>query len=200
MPRPSLKQQRSQQILDAFVTCVAKFGLEGATQERIAAEARVKRTILRHYLGNRDDMIKALVNHVVDRFNSLTEGLQAKLPVNHAIDALLDYLFADDNDGVDAHLNLVYQALVAACGEYPWARAPLLDSMQRFIDLIDDLLQQAFPNCSEHNRQAVAHGMVGIYLTHDALTPLNPSDSWRRSSHRATRLLLAQLENFDENS
>ena len=34
MPRPSLKAQRSEEILDAYERCVARYGVEGATLEK----------------------------------------------------------------------------------------------------------------------------------------------------------------------
>ena len=81
MPRPSLKDQRSQEILDAYLTCVAHFGLDGATQERIAEEAGVKRPLLRHYLGNKDEMITALADYVVAGFALSVDGLDGKTEI-----------------------------------------------------------------------------------------------------------------------
>ena len=193
MPRPSLKEQRSYEILDAFLTCVAKYGLEGATQERIAAEAGVKRTLLRHYLGNRDEMIKALIDYVVNQFDALTEALRVALPTDNSIDALLKLLFSANSQS-DPRLTVVFQALVAASNEYTEIRPLLLDSMTKFIDLVDDELRRAYPKKSKRDRQAIAHGIVGIYLTHDALHPLTPPNSWRQSSQRAAQLLLAALK------
>ncbi len=62
MPRKSLKEIRSEQILAAYATYITRYGLEGATQERIAEPAGVKRLIFRHYLGNREEMIDALID------------------------------------------------------------------------------------------------------------------------------------------
>ena len=39
MPRKCLKEVRSEQILAAYATCITRYGLEGATQERIAEQA-----------------------------------------------------------------------------------------------------------------------------------------------------------------
>lgn len=136
MPRPSLKQQRSQEILDAFVRCVARFGLEGATQERIAEEAGVRRTLLRHYLGNRDQMIAALVDHVVAKYDALTEGLQSTLAASESGEMLLDILFTPSSHA-DQQLTLVFQALVTTSSEYPATQKPLLGSITRFIRLLE---------------------------------------------------------------
>ncbi len=39
MPRPNLKAQRSEEILDAYLACVARFDLDGATQESSARQS-----------------------------------------------------------------------------------------------------------------------------------------------------------------
>ena len=40
MPRPSVKAERTEEILDAFERCVARYGVEGSTLERIAEQGR----------------------------------------------------------------------------------------------------------------------------------------------------------------
>jgi hypothetical protein len=49
------------QILDAYEECVLQFGLEATSLEAIADQARIKRSVVRHYMGNR-----ALADHVSD--------------------------------------------------------------------------------------------------------------------------------------
>ncbi|WP_254429764.1 TetR/AcrR family transcriptional regulator [Ruegeria atlantica] len=87
--------QRSEEVLDAYMTCVARYGLDGATQERVAAEAGVKRPLLRHYLGNRDQMITALNQHVANLFNDLTLELNFHLSQIETSGQLLEILFAE---------------------------------------------------------------------------------------------------------
>ena len=74
MGRPSLAEQRKEEILDAFGRCVAKFGLEGSSLEKIAEEAGMRRSILRHYLGNRDEMVIALAKKVIGEYRSSTKA------------------------------------------------------------------------------------------------------------------------------
>jgi AcrR family transcriptional regulator len=58
--RPSNRDERYAQVMQALVRCVARFGLEGASLTQIAAEAGLSRPLIRHHLGNREDMIAAL--------------------------------------------------------------------------------------------------------------------------------------------
>lgn len=54
---------RRPQILDAFAACVARYGIDGSTLDRVAEEAGVTRALVRHYLGNRDEVVVALAEH-----------------------------------------------------------------------------------------------------------------------------------------
>lgn len=193
MPRPSLKRQRSREILDAFVTCAARYGLEGATQERIAIEAGVKRTLLRHYLGNREDMIDALCAHVVGEFDALTEALGAALLESKRPSQLVDLLF-DPGSETDPRLVLVFQTLTAAAETYPEMREPLLSSVQRFVAVISSHLRRSFSRRRKPECEAVAHGVAALFMTSDALAPLDPPPEWRTALKRAATTLVNTLE------
>ena len=54
--RPSNRDDRYEQIMQALIRCVARYGVEGASLAQIAEEAGLKRPLVRHHLGNREDM------------------------------------------------------------------------------------------------------------------------------------------------
>lgn len=187
MPRPSLKSQRRAEILDAYVRCVARHGLDGATQDRIAAEAGVARPLLRHNLGNREDMVMALVDHVAAEFDALTQNLFAS---DLSSTEIIEVMFAADRN-VDPSLVLAFQALIAAAGERESLREPLLACTGRFIDHLVDLIAREAPNAPPQHRRAIATGVVAIYSSYEAMAPLAPDQDWR-TEHRAAALALAQ--------
>ncbi|WP_271952836.1 TetR/AcrR family transcriptional regulator [Ruegeria faecimaris] len=193
MPRPSLKDQRSEQILDAYLTCVSRFGLEGATQERVATEAGVKRPILRHYLGNKDEMTGALISHVVDRFAQATTALRDALEPTGTTADLIDLLF-DKSVPNDPRVMLAYQSLVTSVANHPSMRQPLVDSLEQFFEVIEVVLKRAFPNAPPAQIRAVSQGISATYVNLDSLTPLNPPEVWREELKQAATILAASLE------
>ncbi|WP_171241105.1 TetR/AcrR family transcriptional regulator [Ruegeria sp. HKCCA5491] len=193
MPRPSLKDQRSQEILDAYLSCVARYGLEGATLARIAEEAGVKRPLLRHYLGNKDDMITALAEYVVAGFAESLNGLREVLPNGATPSDLVDALFADDS-GTDPRLMLAYQALVAAVPDRPDLRQDLMDSLTEFFDVVEDVLKRASPDATDENIRAVTQGISAIFVSMDALSPLELPAQWRAELKLAASMLASTLE------
>lgn len=67
MGRRSLAAERRQQVLEAASRCLARNGLAGTTLEKIAEESGLSRSHVRHYVGNRDDLLLALVDWVQER-------------------------------------------------------------------------------------------------------------------------------------
>lgn len=193
MPRPSLKDQRSEEILDAYLTCVARFGLEGATQERIAAEAGVKRPLLRHYLGNREQMVAALNDHVVATFNDLTQVLDTALAYVETPEDMVEFLFAADT-GNDPRLLLAWQALSATSVNHDRMREALLDSLKRFLDVLISTLHRLSPAAKPETIRAVAHGISSSFVNLDSLTPLSPPPEWQQDLKHAALLLVGTLE------
>lgn len=192
MGRPSLQKEREAQVLEAFMSVVARFGVEGATLERVADASGLKRPLIRHYLGNRDAMVHALAGYVVERQIAAIDELRAATTQASGLKGFVDTLFSDHGIS-DRNLNNAYQALVAAVEPYPDLRAPLLSVMVRFYDLAAEVVRRNAPQASTADIQAVAHGLVDLYLAIDALAPLSPPDDWARSSYDGALRLVRTL-------
>ena len=192
MPRPSLKAQRTEEILAAFARCAAKFGLEGSTLERIAEEAGVKRTILRHYVGNRDDLIEALTASIVDFYSRQGEELFALLPEHGASDLLVEYLFSEDG-AMNAEMLLTAEQLIAAGDRYPQVRREMAAWVTTFVGQVSDVLSRDHPDASEDDLLAVAYGIVGIYFNTDSLAPLHLPGAYRSAAKQAANRLIRTL-------
>lgn len=199
MPRPSLATVRTEEFLDAFKRCVARYGLDGSTLDRISEEAGVARPMLRHYLGNRDEMVEALFQHVIQKFEETTEYLFQGLPDSDAssdaltirIDALLDILF--DATSHEADNAAVYQALVAASHRHPGMAEALIGFVTGFEHQITNELTRAFPRADLTKCAIVAAGITAVYFNHDAAIPLDPPKSWKDAQRAVADLLIASL-------
>lgn len=63
--RPSKVQERSAEILRATVAVVAREGLAGVTFAKVAEEAGLRRTLVLHYFGSREELISAFIDHAM---------------------------------------------------------------------------------------------------------------------------------------
>ncbi len=193
MGRPSLQEQRTTEILTAYEMCVARHGLDGATQERVAAQAGVKRTLLRHYLGNKDEMVEALIKHVVARFNTETDQMIAALPETDRPKALLDILFGPLGITETASV-LTINALGAASDRFPKARTGLLAAIARMQTAVTKELCTSYPNAHEDLCQTAAFGICHLYFSIDSLMMLNPPKVWLGQARDAADVQLQVLE------
>ena len=199
MPRPSLANLRTEAFLDAFMRCVARYGLDGSTLDRVSEEAGVARAVLRHYLGNRDEMVDALFKHVIEKFAATTEYLFQSLPdLDPSSDApmlrvetLLDMLF--DAISHEAENAAVYQALVAASHRHQGMADALMGFVTSFERQITTELTRAFPQADPSKCAVVAAGITAVYFNHAAAMPLDPPTSWRDRQRAVADLLIASL-------
>ena len=115
MARPSIKQERRNQILDACETRLVRYGYAGTTLGRVAETAGLARPLIRHNLGNRDALLAATVERFIRRSDEDLEAWLGALPDTDPLDTLVDWLF--DPDTSDPHFIGVSGALGVAALE-----------------------------------------------------------------------------------
>jgi len=192
MGRPSLANQRTAEILDAFERCIGRYGLEASTLERIAEEADMKRSILRHYVGNRDDLVLALADRVIGKYQkSLNEHL---LPTENQnpVDQLLNYLFPAQPTS-SAESLMVLESLITAASTSVWIRNKVKGYVDELVKRSTDLLHEAHPMPSRRDCWSVAYGVISICFNHESLTPLDLPPKYLRAARSAAQTLIASL-------
>lgn len=192
MARPEIKDDRREQILDAFELCVARYGLEGATLGKTAEFAGLARPLIRHNVGNREDLQQALVERFLARSREAMEQLLASLPDTNRLETLLDVLF--DRRSANPHLVLVFNALSAAAPDDAVLAAQLQQWLTDFVGQLEAEIARAHPETPASHLEAAAAGISGIYFNVEALYPIGISDRFVTSSRRAAHLLVSTLE------
>lgn len=91
--RPSVADERRRQIVDAFIGLIAAHGLDRVGLDDVAAAAGVKRSALRHFIGNRDALVTATVHELRRRYEATIRGI---VPESAGADQLIRALFSDD--------------------------------------------------------------------------------------------------------
>ena len=196
MARPEIKDDRREQILDAFEHCVARYGLEGATLGKTAEVAGLARPLIRHNVGNKEDLQDALVQRFLLRSKTATDELVAFLPGENRLDTLLDILF--DPSGTNPQLVLVFNALSAAAPSDPALARQLREWLDDFVERLEDVLAQSCPRAPAETVEAVAAGLTGIYFNVEALYPIGLSERFAKSSKQAAKMLVIALETAND--
>lgn len=193
VPRPDLTEERTTQILDAFERCVVQYGLEGTSLEQIAEEAGVKRSILRHYVGNREQIEIAMATRFVDRYRADLEAMAIYLKDQPAcIDPLLDLMLPRPTAAAQSNV-VVAEALIAAGATKPKLRVLMTDLVAETVVLVRDLLRLEYPKANARESWIVAYGVVGICYNDESLTALALPPKFRKAAKAAARALIGTL-------
>lgn len=192
MARPDIKDERREQILNAFEACVARSGIEGATLAGIAEAAGVARPLIRHNVGNREDLVAALVERFMERSRRALDDLIAALPHENRLTTIIEQLF--DPQFSDAQLVQVSNALIAASADDPALANKMRAWLRAFVSRIERVIAAEYPGAPSAHVAAVAAGITGVYFNVEALYPLGNIKALAAASKEAALLLAASLE------
>ena len=186
MARPDLSHERREQILDAFARCVARRGLAATTLEEVAQEAGMKRSILRHYIGNRAALVSALLDRLLGRWRQEMEEVAAYVAAAPTVERLVDGLYwREERDDLP-----LSEALVEAAKHDVALAAWLADWLREEERALAAMLLKIAPKAGAERLAIAAHGIVAIhndYLNGLALGFAN----WRREPAMAATASLA---------
>ena len=193
MPRPSLKQARQHQILDAAETCITHYGVEGLTLERVAEEADLARALIRHNVGNRDDLIEAVTERFLVVSREEMDALFAALPASRKAPTLVEWLF--DPAHTNTKTVLVADALMIHGAKHQeTARRMRLWTETTWRD-IAALLGAEYPEATQERINAAAAGVLGLFFNWESSATLGPMTAFRTATKDAALILLDGLEN-----
>jgi AcrR family transcriptional regulator len=168
MGRRSLAAERKRQILDAFERCVIKYGLESASLDDVAKEAGVSRSIIRHYLGNRDRLFDELVDRITADFLEHFENLFRDVRTSDIRQLIIDSLFTYQM-GISAEDVIIVNSLLLAKDRYPSAKAKLIKTFENILDLYVAELGRLYPASSPEARRSVAYALFTLSLSHESM-------------------------------
>lgn len=184
MPRPDISDQRRAEIVDAFADCVTELGLDAATLQRVADRAGVHKSIIRHYIGSRADLVTALVERALDRYRSTSEAALsgAGASAQAQLDAFIDSLFI----GEEPYEGALFSALMRPAADH----AAAAEVVERHLDeggrLLANLLCAVYPTASTSTIEVIVEGISALSLGASESMGATPAatERLRLASHR----------------
>lgn len=76
MGRPSVREERRAQLIDAFARVLAEHGYAGATIAAVADAAGVSPGLVHHHFADKADLLRGLLSTLLARFRRRTGGLE----------------------------------------------------------------------------------------------------------------------------
>ncbi|MCC4908338.1 TetR/AcrR family transcriptional regulator [Microbacterium sp. cx-59] len=189
MPRPSVADERTRQIIDATIATIGAHGITGASLDRIAEQAGMSRGHVRHFVGNRDDLLRESARRF---YFEGTDGTSILPSGTDTIGAAMAYLFGPEftEPGSD---NAVVFGFVEAARTNP-AIAELLTAAYAGTEtLIADLLAAEYPAASRSACTSTAYGVVAIALHNVFLSDIETSTAGTDAARDAAERLIGTL-------
>jgi AcrR family transcriptional regulator len=167
MSRKNLADVRREEILHGFARCIIKYGLD-VSLEQIAAETGVKRSIIRHYIGNREDLIEALIERITQVYLEQMTTRFEQISETHSETALLDYLFDVEASYADWD-RVIIDVLVTAKERYPSAKQSLQNMFRESVRLLTNTLAIFYPAATSEQHSHIAYTLFCLVTTHETM-------------------------------
>jgi AcrR family transcriptional regulator len=160
MGRKSLAKERTEEILDAFERCIVNYGLEGTSLAQIAAEAEVKRSIIRHYIGNREAVVTALIERIMQDYQQQAEALFTLTREADWIALWLHYLFDVIDESEMRRDRIIGELLLTAKERYPEAKQRFAEVYEKLIEQFGAELSRLYPELPAEKCHEVAYTVL----------------------------------------
>lgn len=192
MSRPSMAAQRAEEILDALEICIIERGIQATSLENIAEKAGLKRSVLRHYIGNRDEIICALSARWSKIHTTKLIKLLDQLPDNNRCQSLIEAIFIRSNRE-RVNNTIIGEALFFEAKRLPSIRQDQEKIIANFIKHIGGVITAEYPNADTAKIELVSHGIYANYLLAESLLPLELINQIHKLK-QSSKLLFQGLE------
>ncbi len=194
MGRKNLTEERTAEILDAFARCMVKYGLD-TSLDQVAEEAGMTRSIIRHYIGNREEVVNALIERITGDYLAELRADAEQIPQGQMIVATLDYLF-DDDAGYDDTDKLIFDVMMTAKDRYLGAKQTLIVMFEELISMFTDDLTYAYPQADEARCRDVAYSVLALAMSNESLMGVGMDKRYRAAARASAEALIRTLESF----
>lgn len=182
--------QRRGEIVDAFIRLVAQKGLEDVTLDDIAADARLQRSSVRHFVGNRRALITTAIVELSERFS---DGVRDGLSSTSGIDDLITVAFSRNWLSTMSDDAMAFAALVEEATRTPDLVAKVRDLYDGILTEIQAPIRRDYPGASAAQIRETAYAILCLIQHNTFMQRLGYSSSLSRGAARAARELVRGL-------
>lgn len=195
MARAKIEDERKEQILAAFETCVIREGLAKTTLQKVADEAGLPRSLVRYFVGNRASMVDLLIKRMIERGEAILADAQAAGKAN-TLDDLLDKMFSETFS--DETSNNVVGELWYLAERDVTIRSRLADMYGRITDAL--VAQMTAENLGRGmaEREDVAHALLSLAYGEASFIAVGLAKPNSISTRRLADALVRELSNASD--
>jgi AcrR family transcriptional regulator len=188
--RPSLAALRREQIIDGFIVQIADRGLDSVTMDDVAAVAGVQRAALRHFVGNRRELLAAALEELVQRFHRDVLGAAGSAP---SFEQLVDHLLSASWTESMRVEHRAFDVLAQEASRDPAMKTQLRSAYDLLIAEIAAALHRSHPGADATAARDTAYAIACIVEHHSLMHDLGYADRYTRAAATSAKALASQL-------
>ncbi|UEM20633.1 transcriptional regulator BetI [Skermanella mucosa] len=164
MPKVGMEPIRRQQLIEATITSISRYGFADATISRISKEAGVSTGIIHHYFGSKDDLLEATMRNLLQQLRQDVVGrLAGASSPQQRLAAIIDGNFAANQ--FDRPVIVAWLAFWAQVPHVPeLARLQRVNARRLRSNLLYDLRRLLPSDRAEEAATGLAALIDGLWL------------------------------------
>jgi len=158
--RKSRTDERRAQILSAFERCIVRKGLHRTTLDDVALEAGIARPLIRHNVGNWDNLVRAATERLTDVYSTIYQSHLARAREKKDLHVITGFLFSTAYGTATEDQDMVLNAMSSAAQTDDTLRDLLKSMYQRFEKSLVDEIVNLYGDVSRAEASNVAYAII----------------------------------------
>ncbi len=178
--------------MTATRTCLRDHGLAGTTLERVAEEAGLSRSHVRHYVGNRDDLLRGFSDWLFTGFENELAIVAAAAAPPERLDAVLEWLFGSGFLPVSDDDTVVRELITAGLNDET-LRAGLQARYEHAVKMIASVVRASAPTTTPKQAGVLAYGIWCLALGNSTMAEIGLAEATRTTPRRVAQSLVTAM-------
>ncbi|MBE9069104.1 TetR/AcrR family transcriptional regulator [Leptolyngbya cf. ectocarpi LEGE 11479] len=193
MGRKSLAAERREDILNAFEQCILERGIEGTSFQHIAQVLGMDRKMVSHYFGNREGLVDAMTQRIIDTFDTYTNEALAKLEQSASVMDLVETFHSHQQNSTE-RVEILWAEISAYATRSKVVRDRLRRSYDNMFRTVDEMLQREYPNVPKNQLKTAAYTVTILIDRSPLLEWLGVKGAPIKSAKAAIETVLKDLK------
>ena len=192
MGRKSLAAERREDILNAFEHCILERGIQGSSFQHIAQVLGMDRNIISHYFGNREALVDAMTQRIVDEYDSHMNEALAHSEQSTGVMELVK-TFYGEKDSTE-RTEILWAEISAYATRSETVRDRLRQSYDKLFWAVGKALRREYPEVAKKQLQTAAYTVATLLDRSSTFEWLGVKGSPIQSAKAAIEKMLESLE------
>jgi TetR/AcrR family transcriptional repressor of bet genes len=196
MGRKSVARERRLQIIQATIECMSRHGVSGTTLERVAEIAGMARGHVRHFVGNREDLLvdaaRAFFFGPTAIENDDLDALSAAFPLvpdDVSIPEMLDELFGAFAEPTSENAGAL--AFVDAARTMPAIQTIVVRAYTGMQESLYAVIEKNIPQLRDEERRRLSYGLLAIAIGNIWLIDVTVADKSATDARAMAEAMIA---------